>query len=66
MEDIQSAKVSKTLLVDDDQTLLDVLRHNLEKETYHVTTALPEGPGLVILGLLIASYHSASRKRLPP
>ncbi len=39
-------KPSKILLVDDDRSLLDVLRYNLEKENYDVFTATDGGQAL--------------------
>jgi len=56
-------KVGKVLLVDDDKTLLDVLRYNLEKENYDVVTASDgaealelaraENPDLIILDVML-------------
>jgi two-component system OmpR family response regulator len=44
--DSGSDKPSKILLVDDDRSLLDVLRYNLEKENYDVFTATDGGQAL--------------------
>lgn len=55
--------INKILLVDDDKTLLDVLRYNLEKENYEVITAADgiqaleqarsEKPDLIILDIML-------------
>jgi len=54
---------NKILVVEDDQTLLDVLRYNLTKEGYEVVTAVDgvqalevarsDRPGLIILDVML-------------
>ena len=58
-----SAGANKILVVDDDQTILDVLKYNLEKESYQVITAADgaqaldkarsEKPDLIILDVML-------------
>jgi len=54
---------SKVLIVEDDKTLIDVLKYNLAKQGYHVVTAVDgvqalevartEKPGLIILDIML-------------